>query len=36
MGYKTTPDLDFQMYLDEIHPQVAKVPLSEQISTLAR
>jgi hypothetical protein len=35
-GYKTTTDEDFQMYLDEIRPQIAKVPLSEQISTLAR
>jgi hypothetical protein len=29
-------DQDFQMYLDEIRPQIAKVPLSEQVSTLAR
>jgi hypothetical protein len=29
-------DQDFQMYLDEIRPQVANAPLSEQISTLAR
>ncbi|CAF5002645.1 unnamed protein product [Rotaria sp. Silwood1] len=35
-GYKLTTDQDFQMYLDEIQPQVTKVPLSEQISTLAR
>ncbi len=35
-GSKTTTDEDFQMYLDEIRPQIAKVPLSEQISTLAR
>ncbi|CAF3201276.1 unnamed protein product [Rotaria socialis] len=35
-GYKQTIDQDFQMYLDEIHPQILRVPLSEQISTLAR
>ncbi|CAF2104579.1 unnamed protein product [Rotaria magnacalcarata] len=35
-GYKQTIDQDFQMYLDEIRPQISKVPLSEQISTLAR
>jgi hypothetical protein len=34
--YTPTADLDFQMYLDEIRPQMAKVPLSEQISILAR
>ena len=35
-GYKPTTDQDFQMYLDEIRPQIAQVPLSEKISTLAR
>ena len=35
-GYKPQPDLDFQMYLDEIRPLIYNVPLSEQISTLAR
>ncbi|CAF0826069.1 unnamed protein product [Rotaria sordida] len=35
-GYKPTADPDFQMYLEEIQPQIIRVPLSEQISTLAR
>lgn len=34
--YKLTIDEDFQMYLDEIRPQITKKSLSEQISTLAR
>lgn len=34
--YKPIADTDFQMYLDEIRPQIDKVPLSEQVSTLAR
>lgn len=34
--YKPIADTDFQMYLDEIRPQISKAPLSEQVSTLAR
>lgn len=36
IGYKPIPDHDFQMYLEEIAPQVINHPLFEQISTLAR
>ncbi|CAF1511372.1 unnamed protein product [Adineta ricciae] len=35
-GYQSTPDQDFLTYLDEIRPQVAKKPLTEQIPILAR
>lgn len=34
--YKPMVDQDFQMYLDEIRSQISNIPLSEQISNLAR